>query len=753
MTFSATAARPSLRRSLFAAAGALSLILAAPAHAGTNDAEAAGQATQPASAKPAPGTPAPAKPAAKTKAVSEVVVTGSRINLMGIAETASQGSITQEELQLRPVYRVGQLLETTPGLVVTVHSGEGKAQQYLVRGFNLDHGTDIANFVDDMPVNRSTNTHGQGYSDANFMMPEVTNGLDYTKGPYYAAVGDFGAVVSTHVKLADEIPNQMSATLGTLGVYNGFIGGTYHIDDRDRVLGGFYLGHVDGPFDHPDNFRKIDGVVRYSHGQTDDGYDLTAMYYKGQGNMTTDQPLRAIREGLISRFGTLDPSDGSYSERISLSSHFAAKGDAGDGASWRFTANAYAIRWRMFLFNDFTHFLDDPVNGDQEKQDETRTTLGGASAFRLLKAFGDISTDTTVGVQLRYDDAYVDRRHTDHRQVLPTCSEEQPDGPAIQIPATNGACNADRVHLLDLGPYIENTTYWTSWLRTIVGLREEYYRATDHSFISGFSGAESQTLFQPKGSIVFGPFYQTELYLSAGRGFHSDDVRGVFGTVPLEGVPGAAGRTPLLAAATGEELGIRTNLIPNVAVQLSVFQEDFRSELTYNADAGQDEASAPSRRRGVEVSAQYKPLEWLELNTDLAFSRARYTGDLTAFDLAQPFIANAPTFIGSFGVLVDNLGPWFGGLQWRALGKYPINDGEEFPQDKGYSEFNADIGYRVSPKLRLQLSVFNLTNTKADAAAYFYAARLKGEPAEGIPDFQVHPLEPISVQFKATAYF
>ena len=145
---------------------------------------------------------------------------------MGVATTASQGTITQEELQLRPVYRVGQLLETTPGLVVTVHSGEGKAQQYLVRGFNLDHGTDIANFVDDMPVNRSTNTHGQGYSDANFMMPEVFNGLDYTKGPYHAEIGDFGAVASTHVKMADEIPNQMSLSAGTLGVYNAFAGGT-----------------------------------------------------------------------------------------------------------------------------------------------------------------------------------------------------------------------------------------------------------------------------------------------------------------------------------------------------------------------------------------------------------------------------------------------------------------------------------------------------------------------------------------------
>jgi hypothetical protein len=695
-----------------------------------------------------PAPKAAAKPAPAASDVSEVVVTASRLNLMGIAATASQGSITQEELQLRPVYRVGQLLETTPGLVVTVHSGEGKAQQYLLRGFNLDHGTDIANFVDDMPVNRPTNTHGQGYSDANFMLPEVTDGLDYTKGPYYAAVGDFGAVASTHVKIANEIPNQASVSVGTLGVYNAFLGGTRKFGGDDRLMGGVYLGHVDGPFDHPDNFRKIDGVVRYSHGEADNGYDLTAMYYSGKGSFTTDQPLRAVQQGLIGRFGTLDPSDGSLSERLSLSGHFAARGD-----DWRFTSNAYYIRQRMTLFNDFTHFLDDPLNGDQEEQSEARTTLGGAAAFRLVQDFGPISSETTIGLQARYDDAYVDRRHTRQRTVLDYCEVAQADGPAIPAPAIGGACTADRVHLLDLAPYIENTTSWTLWLRTIVGLREEYYHATDHSFITGFQGARSQTLFQPKVSVVFGPWAKTELYLSAGRGFHSDDVRGVFGTVPLAGVPAAAGPTPLLSPATAQEVGVRSNIIPKVALQVAAFQEDFRSELTYNPDLGQDEASAPSRRQGIEVSAQYRPLSWLELNTDLAFSKARYTGDLAAFGLDQPFIANAPEFIGSFGVLVDDLGPWFGGLQWRALGKYPINDGEAQPRDKGYSEWNADVGYKVSPRLRLQLSVFNLTNTKANSSAYFYTSRLPGEPADGVPGVQVHPLEPISMVFKVTSYF
>ena len=225
-------------------------------------------------------------------------------------------------------------------------------------------------------------------------MPEVANGLDFTKGPYYASVGDFGAVASTHVHLADDIPNQASLAAGTLGVYNGFLGGTAHFTDADRLLGAVYLGHVDGPFTHSDNFRKIAGTLRYSHGTDADGYSLTAMYYHGLGNLTTDQPLRAIQEGLIDRYGTLDPSDGSRSERLSLSAHYGVTGD-----QWAFTASAYVIHSRMTLWNDFTHFLDDPINGDQEEQTEDRTTAGGQAAFKYRMRFGSIESDTTLGVQ------------------------------------------------------------------------------------------------------------------------------------------------------------------------------------------------------------------------------------------------------------------------------------------------------------------------------------------------------------------
>jgi hypothetical protein len=599
----------------------------------------------------------------------------------------------------------------------------------------------------------------------------MASGLDYTKGPYYAAVGDFGAVASTHMRLTNDLPNQVSATVGTLGRYTFFGGGTAHFSDDDRLTGGFTFDHVDGPFQPPENFRKYAGELRYSHGTAGDGYSITAMYYKGDGLLTTDQPNAAVDQGLITKWGTLDPTDASSSERFSLSAHWAKP----VGENWKLAASGYYIHSRMTLWNNFTHFADDNINGDQEQQDETRDTFGGQAAATWEQEYGHgITNQTVFGLQYRYDSAWVDRRHTKGRQVLDYCSVEVPDPSQIPagapsnidqtayfIPASMGACQADLVHTGDLGVYIEDTTRWMPWLRTVIGLRDEYYTADDTyhgvtavGLLPGQKLSGNQTLFQPKGSLIIGPFYQTEFYLSAGRGFHSDDVRGVFGTVPIEGLPVTAGKTPLLAPTTGFEVGMRTNIIPKTQVQLAVFQQDFDSELRYDSDQGQDAASAPSRRQGIEISAEYRPLPWLEFNTDLAFSKPRYKGDaatLASYGLDGPYIADAPEFIGSFGILADH-GPWFGGLQWRRLGPHTINDGEPGPRDAGYSEFNANVGYRVNQHLTIEATGFNLLNSKDDASGYYYSYRLT-PTSELETGTTFHPLEPISGSLKVTWLF
>jgi outer membrane receptor protein involved in Fe transport len=688
--------------------------------------------------------------------VGEVVVTHSRADLLGKAITASQGSVTQEALQLRPAYRVGQLLETVPGLVVTVHSGEGKAYQYLLRGFNLDHGTDIANFIDDMPVNRPTNAHGQGYSDLNFVIPEVLQGLDYTKGTYYPSVGDFGDVASEHMRLADVLPAQIAASAGTLGDQNVFVGGSHDLNADSHLLAAVEATHVDGPF-HPGNdFRKYAGIVRFSQGTAANGDDLTLMYYKGDGKFITDQPVRAVQEGLIGRFGTLDPTDGNSSERLSLSGHYAV-----ERGGLSLTSNAYYVHSRQTLWNNFTHFLEDPVNGDQEQQDETRDLFGGGAAAALKSSFGAIDSLTTLGVQGRYDDIYVDRRHTTRRKVLDYCELLSPDGvTATPVEVGEPDCTADRVHLGDVGLYLENNTHWTPWLRTDLGLRQEFYRGEDRSLLpdSAFRQtpfSEAVTLFQPKGSIVLGPWWDSEFYLSAGRGFHSDDLRGVSGSVPLEGLGGAR-TAPLLVKADSEEVGLRSNIVPNLHVQIAAFNVRLNSEIVYDQDQGEDQPGPQSDRYGVEVSAEYKPLPWLELNTDLAFSHAQFVqispaNLMTNFGDSGNHIPLAPGFIGSFGVIVDDLGPWYGSVQERLFGPYAlVSDNSE--RDDGYSETNLSIGYKVSGTLKAEVEVFNLFNVRANSAAFFYTTDIH-DGLGPTADHQTHPLEPLSARATVTAFF
>jgi len=387
-------------------------------------------------------------------------------------------------------------------------------------------------------------------------------------------------------------------------------------------------------------------------------------------------------------------------------------------------------------------------------------------------------TETVFGLQQRYDNVFVDRRHTLHGdELLDYCEVPAVPGGITTLPppppdtppgalndggfgqayaAVGGYCYADRALIEDLGAYVQSTIHWAPWLRTIIGFREEYFYAHDHSFTTGFSGAASEALPQPKASLALGPWEKTELYASWGRGFHSNDVRGVFGTVGLEGLTPTAGPTPLLAPATGEEVGLRTDVAPKTSVQLALFREDFTSELAFDEDQGEDQPTAPSRREGVEVSGQYRPAPWIELNTDLAFARARYQGSLaeleSIYQLGGDYIANAPGFIGSAGALVDHIGPWSGSIQWRALGPYPVVDGSKNPQDPGYSEVNLDVGYRVNPRLKVTLAVFNLTDQKASAAAFDYTSRLT-PTADPVTGLQIHPLEPLSARLGATASF
>jgi outer membrane receptor protein involved in Fe transport len=662
---------------------------------------------------------APTVPASD-EAVEQITVTAERLGLIGEATTSSQGIVTSVELSLTPAFRPGQLLETVPGLVVTSHSGEGKANQYLMRGFNLDHGTDLATFVDGMPVNAPTHAHGQGYTDLNFLIPELTSGLTFTKGPYFAEQGDFASIGSVAVSYRNTIDDQLALTAGTLG-FRRLLGSGSTALGAGNVLGAIELQHYDGPWDSPDDQRKVNALVRYSAGGDSKGYSLTGMFYHGLWNATTDQPVRAVQDGLISRFGSLDPSDGGEAQRASLSGQYHAS--IADG---QLTASAYAVSNHLTLWNNFTHFLNDPVNGDQEAQHEDRTVLGGAIGYARALTLHGVDNHLITGLQIREDSVDVSRLPTAERVVLP--------------PTANplSFSESDRVHLSSVGVFAQAGTQWLPWFRSVVGLRVDDV----HEHVSGSNaGSDGQSLFQPKGSLIFTPTDTTELYVSAGRGFHTDDARGV----NLARVIGQSG-APLIASTTGQEVGVRQQFGQQLAATLTVFRIDFRSETTYDPDAGQDSAGPPSRRNGAELNLTWQARRWLEFYTSIAATHARYTepyDDGTGH--IGTYIADAPNVIGSFATYVKALGPWSGGLEFRYFGAHPLTPDNAVRGD-GYGEWNTDVHYAFASGWSLGLGLYNLLDEHANAAEFWYVDRLAGEAPEGVAGLHIHPLEPRSVR-------
>jgi len=416
----------------------------------------------PCSAQSEPAMTTDGSSSATSTPLDEITVMAQRIDLIGKASTASEGAVSDQEIQLLPAYRPGQILETVPGLIVTLHSGEGKANQYLLRGYNLDHGTDLETYVDDIPVNQPTHAHGQGYTDLNFMIPELADGITYTKGPYYADIGDFGAVGSVHMDYRDTIEDQVSATVGMYDFQRVLAAGSTALAEGN-LLAAVEVQHYDGPFVRPDDARKENFVLRYSGGDEQNGYSVTGMYYHQIWNNTTDIPVRAITEGLIpDRFGTLDPTDGGHSQRASLSLEYHAH--LGDGA---LNTNSFLEYSQLHLFNDFTRYLFNPVDGDQEDQFETRRLVGGTARYVLPLPVGVIPNEITFGALTRYDSLGVGR--------VPSIGQV-PQPPGVDPVSFS---DDDRVRLFAGGVYTQAITRWTPWFRSVLGVRDDYQHGGD----------------------------------------------------------------------------------------------------------------------------------------------------------------------------------------------------------------------------------------------------------------------------------
>ncbi|WP_289052566.1 TonB-dependent receptor, partial [uncultured Methylobacterium sp.] len=589
--------------------------------------------------------------------------------------------------------------------------------------FNLDHGTDIAIHVDGMPVNMRTHAHGQGYADLNFLIPELVGAVEFHKGPYFVRDGDFASAGSVRIDYLDKLDRNVAlTTLGSFGYKRGLSAASVPLGAGNLLVAGEAQTY-DGPWVVPDALRKLNGVARYSQGTATDGFSVTGMAYWAKWNATNQIPERAVAEGIIGRYGTLDPTDGGETGRFSLSGRWS-QSDAGGITR----ASAYVIRYQMNLWNNFTYFLNDPVNGDQFRQRDARV-LGGGEISRVFQ--GDLlglPMENEIGLQTRTDDIRVGLFNTTARQYRSTVLD-------------------DRVLEASAAFYYENRVRWTDWLRTSVGFRADGYSADVRSDTPANSGRARDGIVTPKLGAVLRPWLDTEIYVNYGGGFHSNDVRGVTATVDPASPLFNISRSPFLVPSTGYEVGIRNRSIAGLETSLALFRLDFASENLFQGDTGTTEPSRPTRRFGIEWSNHYAVTPWLRLEGDLTITNARFSDR----DPVGQRVPEAPTTIASAGVTFGEGRGWFGSLRFRYFGSRPLIE-DNSVRSKPTALLNGRLGYAFDNGVSLALDVLNLTNAKADQITYFYESRLPGEAA-AVADRHFHPVEPTALRLTLAGRF
>lgn len=656
-----------------------------------------------------------------TTKLEEIVVGGRSTDLVGVAQSATQGRVGQAQLRTRPLLRTGEILETVPGLIATQHSGSGKANQFFLRGFNLDHGTDFAASVEGVPINLRTHAHGQGYLDVNFLIPELVETIQIERGPYYADAGDFSTTGNAEIELVDRLGEGIAkAEVGGDEYYRGLFANSQKVGGGN-LLYGLMGRYYNGPWVNEEQGKKVSGVLKYTGGNTSGGYSVVGLSYFNDWNATDQIPRRAVDNGRISRFGAIDPTAGGKTGRYTLAGNWWTTGEGGA----RTEANAYAAYYHLNLFTNFTYRLANPQRGDQFEQVDRRFYTGGDISHRWQADWFGRQNTNTVGAELRHDQIFELALHkTDNRERF-------------------GTVRSDDVAETSLGAYLENETQWTDKFRTVAGVRGDAYRFDVSSEIDENSGTETDFIASPKLTLTFGPWLETEYYLNLGLGFHSNDARGT--TIEVD--PATGEEVPPvdpLVRTRGAEVGTRTNAIDGLNSTLSLWYVGLESELLFVGDAGGTEASGETEHYGLEWTNFYRPLDWLALNLDVALTESHFTEAPSGGDE----IPNSIGRIVTGGVSVGRSTDWRGSLRVRHFGPRPLTSDGRI-QSQATTLFNVKVGYRFR-NLELNVDVLNVLDSEDPDIGYFFKSRLEGEPSGGVADVHFHPVLPRTARLSAT---
>ena len=648
--------------------------------------------------------------------VEEMVVYGRSQQSIGSAGSASEGLVGYQDIRLPPLLRTGELVEAVPGMVATQHSGSGKANQYFLRGFNLDHGTDFSARVEGVPVNMRSHGHGQGYLDLNFLIPELVATTRYWKGPYHASTGDFSSAGSVDFGYYERLPETLLGfTVGEDGYLRGLAAGSVDVG-QGVFTGALDVTRYDGPWDLDENLEqnKFHGSYAFQLGGAQ--VRLTAQGYDSEWDSTDQIPRRAVDSGLIDELGYIDPDLGGSTERYAFTA-------AVDLAAWSVTA--YVIDYELSLYSDFTYFLEDPLAGDEFEQRDDRTIYGflvrGSQAAELVSR----PLNVRWGLEGRIDDIdEVGLYHTAARQPL-------------------GTVRRDRVEERSLGAWVEAEVELTDRLRGIVGVRGDYYDYDVDAFRPANSGSGDDSLAAPKLSLAYRFHDSLEGYANWARGFHSNDVRGA--TIEIDPVSGEpVDAVPLLVDSEGAELGLRFERGQRFNATLAAFYLELDSELVFVGDAGATEANDGTERQGIELSSFWQATDWLAVDATYTYTDAAFKEDQGGGDEIPGAVAT--TFALGLNAIWPN--GWSASARVRYLGEAPLVEDDSVRAPDSML-VNAGVGYRLGAA-ELRLDVFNLFDSDDYDISYFYASRLPGEPVDGVEDIHFHPLEPRTLRASLT---
>ena len=648
-----------------------------------------------------------------------VVVSGRVDDLTGLTPTASTGFVGHQDLRLRPLVREGELLETVPGMILAQHSGDGKANQFFVRGFNLDHGTDFFTQVEGMPVNLRSHAHSHGYSDLNFLVPELVDHVEYKLGNYYADIGDFGSAGGAHFRLRRRFDRPtFSVGVGDNGFQRTAAAGSKDLGSGTLLAGGEWKVY-DGPWTVGQDLKKRSGMLRYTWQMGQNTFSVSALGYTNAWNSSDQIPQRAIDLGLISRFGQIDPLLNGETSRYSISGNWTRS-----SANSSQRVDIYGIRYDLDLLMNLTYFLDNPIKGDQVRQRDRNRKMAGLN-LADLRAFNFLGKrhDVTSGIQLRADHANVSLHRSQERLNYATI-------------------RSDHVDQESMSAYMEIESPWSPYFRTVAGLRGDLLRSDITSNITANSGISTDGLVSPKLSLILAPSVTTDFYLSGGLGFHSNDGRGtVLSIDPSSGEP-VSPVSPMVRS-TGAEFGVRSTPLPGWRATLAVWTVGLDSELIFIGDTGSTEPGNASRRYGVTLANFYRILSTVTADVDVSLTRSRHLGVSKGEDHVlgsmERVIASGLTWEPS----EQEDGP-FAALRLRHLGGYPIIE-DNSKRAGSSSLLNLNAGYSLRG-VRVGLSVLNLLDTVGSDIAYWYGSRLPGDAA-AFDGVHFHPVEPRQFRF------